>query len=71
MHVPASIAKFDQKLHHWEHDFLVVSGKVVHNRETMGMIVVLALTLLGLLLLTIFAQAGSDSMIVPMGPYYH
>ncbi|OHB60189.1 MAG: hypothetical protein A2167_05935 [Planctomycetes bacterium RBG_13_46_10] len=71
MHVPANIARFDQKLHRWEHDFLVTSGKIVHNKETMGMIVVLALTFLALLLLTFFSQAGSDSLIAPMGPYYH
>lgn len=70
MHVTAHMARWGQKLHHWEHDFLISSGKVIHKNETMGAIVILALVFLGFVLFTVFAYLVAGPA-VPPGPYYY
>jgi hypothetical protein len=64
MNTTFDIKRFDQKIHHWEHDLLISSEKLMHNEVFWAVVIAGAFVTL-MILLAIFAPAGAR----PINPY--
>ncbi len=64
MNMTFDIKRFDQRIHHWEHDLLLSSAKLMHNQVFWAVMIAGAFIAL-MILLAIFAPAGTR----PMTPY--
>jgi hypothetical protein len=64
MNMTFDIKRFDQRMHHWEHDLLISSEKLMHSEVFWAMIIVGAFVAL-MILLAVFAPAGTR----PIHPY--
>lgn len=64
MNMAFDIKRWDQRMHHWEHDLLLSSEKLMHNEVFWAVLIASAFVAL-MILLAVFAPAGSR----PMNPY--
>jgi hypothetical protein len=64
MNTTFDIKRFDQKIHHWEHDLLISSEKLMHNAAFWAIVAVCVFATI-MTLLSIFAPAGAT----PVNPY--
>ena len=64
MNMTFDIKRFDQRIHHWEHDLLISSEKLMHNEVFWAVLIASTFVAL-MILLAVFAPAGTR----PVNPY--
>jgi hypothetical protein len=67
MYMRENITRFNQRLHRWEHSFVLSTEKLVHKREFW--VIVITALIFGLILAFIFAQTPLTGELKPV-PFY-